>query len=45
MLLLGAPHAVTFAYLLPVELVFWIGFALPFRPSVGIARTVLLLLA
>ncbi len=46
LLLLGAPHAATFAYLLlPVELVFWIGFALPFRPSVGIARTVLLLLA
>lgn len=46
MLLLGAPHAVTFAYLLlPIECVFWVGFALPFGPPVGIARTVLLLLA
>ena len=30
--------------LLPVELVFWIGFALPFGPPLGIARTVLVLL-
>lgn len=27
--------------LLPVELVFWIGFALPFGPLLGLARTVL----
>ena len=27
--------------LLPVELVFWIGFALPFRPLLGLARTAL----
>jgi len=27
--------------LLPVEFVFWIGFALPFGPIVGVARTVL----
>lgn len=30
--------------LLPFELFFWIGFALPFGPPLGIARTVLLLL-
>lgn len=46
MLLLNVPHAVTISYLLlPVELVFWIGFALPFGPPLGIARTILLLLA
>lgn len=31
--------------LLPVELVFWIGFALPFGPLLGIARTVLVVSA
>ena len=30
--------------LLPVEFVFWIGFALPFGPPLGIARTILVLL-
>jgi len=30
--------------LLPFELVFWIGFALPFGPPVGIARAILVLL-
>jgi hypothetical protein len=30
--------------LLPVELAFWIGFALPVGPAAGVARTVLLLL-
>lgn len=30
--------------LLPVEFAFWIGFALPFGPPLGIARTVLVLL-
>ena len=46
MLLLDVPRAAAFAYLLvPIELVFWIGFALPFGPPLGIARTVLLLLA
>ena len=30
--------------LLPFEMVFWIGFALPFGPPFGIARTVLVLL-
>jgi hypothetical protein len=29
--------------LLPVELVFWIGFALPFGPLLGLARTALVL--
>lgn len=46
MLLLDVPHGATVSYvLLPVELAFWIGFALPFGPPLGIARTVLLLLA
>ena len=46
MLLLDVPHAATFSYvLLPVELVFWVGFALPFGPPLGIARTILLSLA
>lgn len=31
--------------LLPLEMVFWIGFALPFGPLLGVARTVLVLLA
>jgi hypothetical protein len=31
--------------LLPFEPVFWIGFALAFGPPLGLARTVLLLLA
>jgi hypothetical protein len=42
----GAPHAPAVSYaLLPVEIAFWIGFALPLGPALGIARTVLLLLA
>ena len=46
MLLVDLPHAATISYLLlPLESVFWIGFALPFGPPLGIARTVLLLLA
>lgn len=46
MLLLDVPHAETVSYLLlPFEFVFWIGFALPFGPPFGIARTILLLLA
>ncbi len=41
-----APHARAYSYaLLPVETAFWIGFALPFGPPLGIARTVLVLLA
>ena len=31
--------------LLPVELVFWIGFALPFGPLLGLARTALVVAA
>jgi hypothetical protein len=46
MLLLDLRHAATLSYLLlPLELVFWIGFALPFGPPLGIARTILLLIA
>lgn len=46
MLLLGVPRAATFSYLLlPFEFAYWIGFALPFGPPFGIARTILLLLA
>ena len=30
--------------LLPIELVFWVGFALPLGPPLGIARTVLVML-
>lgn len=46
MLLLSVPHAATVSYaLLPFEFVFWIGFALPFGPPLGIVRTILLLLA
>ena len=41
----GAPRSTTLAMaLLPFELAFWIGFALPLGPVLGIARTVLLLL-
>ncbi len=46
LLLVGATHAATASYaLLPFELAFWIGFALPFGPPFGLARTILLLLA
>lgn len=38
----GAPTAAWLALaLLPVELVFWIGFALPFGPLLGLARSAL----
>jgi hypothetical protein len=44
--LLDVPVGATLSYLLlPVEFVFWIGFALPFGPPLGIARTILLVLA
>jgi hypothetical protein len=40
----GTHYAPAASYaLLPVEIVFWIGFALPFGPLLGIARTGLLL--
>lgn len=46
MLLRDVPHAATISYaLLPIEFAFWIGFALPFGPPLGMARTILLLLA
>ena len=46
MLWTGAPYAAAMGYaLLPFESVYWIGFALPFGPLLGLARTVLLLLA
>lgn len=42
----GAPHAAAASYaLLPVEAAFWVGFALPFGPVLGMARTVLVLAA
>ena len=42
----GAPRAATVSWvLLPFELVFWFGFALPFGPVLGLARVVLLVLA
>lgn len=42
----SAPHAPAASYaLLPFELAFWIGFALPLGPPLGTAGTVLLLLA
>ena len=45
-LLLDVPGAATFSYwLLPLEFAFWIRFALPFGPPLGIARTILLVLA
>jgi hypothetical protein len=41
-----APHAGLLSYLLlPFELVFWVGFALPFGPLLGLARMTLVLLA
>ena len=46
MLLRDVPHAAAVSYLLlPFEFAYWIGFALPFGPPLGIARTALLLLA
>jgi hypothetical protein len=45
MIWLDAPGATAAAVaLLPFEFVFWVGFALPFGPPVGIARAVLVLL-
>jgi hypothetical protein len=46
MLWTDAPHAAALSYaLLPLELVFWIGFALPLGPPLGVLRTVLVLWA
>jgi hypothetical protein len=45
MILADAPGTDAFAIaLLPFELTYWVGFALPFGPPLGIARTVLLFL-
>lgn len=45
MILAGAHYAPWLSYaLLPLEFVFWIGFALPFGPLLGLARTALLLI-
>jgi len=42
----GTSYAPGLSYaLLPFELVFWLGFALPLGPPLGLARTVLLLFA
>jgi hypothetical protein len=42
----GAPRAPAASHaLLPFELAYWIGFALPFGPVLGVARTGLLLAA
>ena len=46
MLWADAPYAPVLSHaLLPFEFVFWIGFALPFGPLLGLARTILVLLA
>jgi hypothetical protein len=46
MLWTGVPGAVAATWvLLPFELVFWIGFALPFGPVLAVVRTALILLA
>ena len=45
MILIDAPGTKAFAILLlPFEFAYWIGFALPFGPPLGIARTALLFL-
>ena len=42
----GAPSATTLSWLLlPFELVFWVGFALPFGPVLGLVRVGLLVLS
>jgi hypothetical protein len=46
MLVIDSPGAAAMNYvLLPFELAYWVGFALPFGPPLGIARAVLVLLA
>jgi hypothetical protein len=43
---LNAPYATALSFvLLPFELVFWLGFALPLGPLLGAARSVFVLLA
>jgi len=41
----SAHWAILAVALLPLELVFWIGFSLPFGPIVAVARTVLILMS
>ena len=44
MLVMGVPKATRLSHaLLPVEFAYWIGFALPAGPPLGLLRTVLLL--
>jgi hypothetical protein len=44
LLWIDSPVAAVFSYvLLPIELTFWIGFALRLGPPLGIARTILVL--
>jgi hypothetical protein len=46
MLMMDAPGTRIFSIaLLPFEFLFWIGFALPFGPPLGVARTILVFLA
>lgn len=46
LLWIGRRAGAVLAHILrPIELVFWIGFALPFGPVIGLARTVLIVLA
>jgi len=46
LVLAGNPHAPVMTYtLLPIALVFWIGFALPLGPPLGITSAVLLYLS
>jgi len=46
LILADAPHAALLSYLLlPVAMVFWIGFALPLGPPLGLASAVLLYLS
>ena len=45
-LVMGAPTARMLGFaLLPIELVFWIGFALPAGPPLGLLRTILLVVS
>jgi hypothetical protein len=45
MILVNAPGTKAFAVaLLPLEFAYWVGFALPLGPPIGIARTALLFL-
>ncbi|MBX7112238.1 MAG: hypothetical protein K1X87_10400 [Dehalococcoidia bacterium] len=46
LLVMGRPLARTLGFgLLPIELVFWVGFALPVGPPLGLLRTILLVIS